>query len=38
MKSIRCNDDNIIKTIRNLDLNKARGHDDITVEMISVTS
>lgn len=38
MIKMKLSDDNIIITIRNLDINKAHGHDDITIQVISVTS
>ena len=36
IKSIKFNDDDFIKTIRNLDMNKTHDHDDITIWMIKI--
>ena len=33
---MKLNDNVIIKVIRNLDINKANGHDDITNHMITI--
>lgn len=36
MDFIKFSNNDIIKVIRNLDMNKANGHDDITVQVITI--
>ena len=36
LKSINFSDNDILKIIRSLDINKAHGHDDISVRMVKI--